>query len=200
MVMKFLVLSIYLSIFCNPLQAKIRESGIVFGDGFAFSLTAPSGWVLDNHSGNSEGLQAVFYPKGSSWDKSETVMYANIALKKIKGNESVKKVISFDKKKFKIRSAKTRILDGKNILLSNKKQAIVKTMACITSKSERWIDCHAKRPRPFNVNTDSITTEPPNMKPSCAADNDTTGMIALRNACLNSTTYVFSPLARAVRI
>jgi hypothetical protein len=134
MVMKFLVLSIYLSIFCNPLQAKIRESGIVFGDGFAFSLTAPSGWVLDNHSGNSEGLQAVFYPKGSSWDKSETVMYANIALKKIKGNESVKKVISFDKKKFKIRSAKTRILDGKNILLSNKKQAIVKKFMGIGDK------------------------------------------------------------------
>ncbi|MBT3586714.1 MAG: hypothetical protein HN509_17520 [Halobacteriovoraceae bacterium] len=132
--MKFLVLSIYLSIFCNPLQAKIRESGIVFGDGFAFSLTAPSGWVLDNHSGNSEGLQAVFYPKGSSWDKSETVMYANIALKKIKGNESVKKVISFDKKKFKIRSAKTRILDGKNILLSNKKQAIVKKFMGIGDK------------------------------------------------------------------
>ena len=134
MVMKFLVLSIYLSIFCNPLQAEIRESGIVFGDGFAFSLTAPSGWVLDNHSGNSEGLQAVFYPKGSSWDKSETVMYANIALKKIKGNESVKKVISFDKKKFKIRSAKTRILDGKNILLSNKKQAIVKKFMGIGDK------------------------------------------------------------------
>ena len=53
---------------------------------------------------------------------------------------------------------------------------------------------------PFSAKTDSTITEPPSRKPSDTAVSDTTGRIALRSACLNSTEPVDRPLARAVRI
>jgi len=53
------------------------RGGIVYGKKHAFAIAAPEGWVLDNGSGVKDGLHAVFYPKGSSWEDSTTVMYAN---------------------------------------------------------------------------------------------------------------------------
>ncbi len=50
--------------------------GIIFGEDHVFSLEAPKGWVLDNESGLSMGLHAVFYPKGSTWKDSKIVAYA----------------------------------------------------------------------------------------------------------------------------
>jgi uncharacterized protein YuzE len=46
----------------------------------------------------------------------------------------------------------------------------------------------------------SITIEPPSRKPNCTAAKATTGTIALRKACLNTTVRVGKPFARAVRI
>jgi len=61
-----------------PLQAAIfpEGGGIVYGQGFAFNLKAPKGWVLDNESGSEQGMVAVFYPKGSNWSDSAIVAYA----------------------------------------------------------------------------------------------------------------------------
>lgn len=58
--------------------ASILEEGvgIVYGSDYAFSLKAPKGWMLDNESGVEQGVHAVFYPKGSSWEKSVVVAYA----------------------------------------------------------------------------------------------------------------------------
>lgn len=42
------------------------NSGIVYDKKHAYSLTAPRDWVLDNTSGASQGLCAVFYLPGSS--------------------------------------------------------------------------------------------------------------------------------------
>jgi hypothetical protein len=53
------------------------DTGIVYGDGFSYFLTAPEGWVLDNTAGVDLGLHAVFYPRGSTWTASPAVMYAN---------------------------------------------------------------------------------------------------------------------------
>jgi hypothetical protein len=53
------------------------NSGIIYGENHSYSLTAPDGWVLDNESGVNEGYFAVFYKKGESWAKGETVMYIN---------------------------------------------------------------------------------------------------------------------------
>lgn len=59
-------------------SALIQESGlgIIYGTNYAFSLKAPEGWVLDTESGVTQGVQAVFYPVGSSWKDSTVVAYA----------------------------------------------------------------------------------------------------------------------------
>jgi hypothetical protein len=51
---------------------------VVKGDGYAFELKAPLGWILDDKVGNSQGLNVVFYPERSSWDKSEAVCFARV--------------------------------------------------------------------------------------------------------------------------
>jgi hypothetical protein len=58
-----------------PLIPQEGGAGIVYTDSLVFSLTAPEGWVLDNHSGAQQGLPAVLYPRGSSWKEAAAVMY-----------------------------------------------------------------------------------------------------------------------------
>jgi hypothetical protein len=51
---------------------------VLKGDGYAFELKAPLGWILDDKVGNDQGLNVVFYPEHSSWDKSEAVCFARV--------------------------------------------------------------------------------------------------------------------------
>lgn len=53
--------------------------GIVYGAKAAFNIIAPTGWVLDNQAGKSQGLPCVLYRKGQSWANGKTVMYAKVA-------------------------------------------------------------------------------------------------------------------------
>lgn len=57
-------------------DTREKYSGLIYGEDHAYFLTEPDGWVLDNESGTSQGLHAVFYPEGSSWRNSDTVMYS----------------------------------------------------------------------------------------------------------------------------
>lgn len=56
-------------------------SGIIHGSNHAYSLTAPAGWLLDTQVGVSQGIHAAFYPKGSSWEKGDAVMYSRARTK-----------------------------------------------------------------------------------------------------------------------
>lgn len=49
-----------------PASGDDAQSGIIYGDDHAYTLTAPKGWVLDNQVWADQGVFAVFYPKGSS--------------------------------------------------------------------------------------------------------------------------------------
>ncbi|MDB4951941.1 MAG: hypothetical protein JWM27_4590 [Gemmatimonadetes bacterium] len=51
--------------------------GLMFGNGFAFWLTAPTGWVLDADAGRANGVYGTFYRLGESWREGTAVMYAN---------------------------------------------------------------------------------------------------------------------------
>ena len=70
-----------LALLIHITSAAIVEEGlgIVYGSNHAFSFKAPKGWVLDNESGVSQGIHAVFYEKGGSWQKSKVVAYARAA-------------------------------------------------------------------------------------------------------------------------
>jgi hypothetical protein len=70
-------------------QAVENGYGIIRGPGFAFSLKSPDGWVIDSKSGVGQGLPAVFYPKGGSWEESPVVAYA-------RSRPRTRKVVSID--------------------------------------------------------------------------------------------------------
>lgn len=98
-------LIIFVCIVNLPAQDLDEEAsvGIVYGEQHAFVVKAPSGWVLDNSSGVNQGLHAVFYPKGGSWENSTTVMYANGI--DIDSTETLEDFIQGDIESFKQRYA-----------------------------------------------------------------------------------------------
>ena len=103
---RILVVVIGLSLLlAQVLGAAEKEigGGIVYGDEHSFFIEAPTGWVLDNRSGVSQGSHAVFYPKGSSWSKAPAVMYVNTANKKKEGITTTQELIDIDLAKFKKR-------------------------------------------------------------------------------------------------
>lgn len=61
-------------------QQKEENSGLIYGKDFSYILKAPKGWVLDNSSAAEQGIYAVFYPIGGSWNKSIAVMYTNTSI------------------------------------------------------------------------------------------------------------------------
>jgi len=63
-----------------PADRIADEPGVamLFGQHYFFGLEAPDGWVLDNTSGAAQGLDAVFYPKGSSWKAFDPVIYPQV--------------------------------------------------------------------------------------------------------------------------
>lgn len=76
---RFLVFVSAISALCVAGFAQNYVGGIVYGPKAAFSISAPTGWVLDNQSGKNQGLPCVLYRTGQSWADGKTVMYAKIA-------------------------------------------------------------------------------------------------------------------------
>lgn len=126
--------------FSQTLSDSSQElgAGIVYGSDHAFSLKAPEGWVLDNSSGVSQGLHAVFYPRGGSWQNSPAVMYAHPVSKKSKGNETIEKVIAYDVAQYKKSSAK--ISDSPPIKTGDNKIAKVKIFASSNYEAIAYIE------------------------------------------------------------
>jgi len=69
-----------------PVPPQEGEAGIIYTADLVFSLTAPEGWVLDNHSGAQQGLPAVLYPRGASWKEAPAVMYPTSDRKPVSGH------------------------------------------------------------------------------------------------------------------
>src|SRR6187551_113558 len=105
------------------------RTGIIYGRNHAFSLTAPKGWVLDNRSGVSQGLHAVFYREGESWEKAITVLYANTASLEDQAHPTLEKLIKYDLDVFKNKYPDIRISEGKDISIKNNVLAKVKYLS-----------------------------------------------------------------------
>ena len=56
---------------------KNKTLELVYGDDHVFGIVVPKGWVLDDTSGLGSRIRVVLYPKGQTWAKAPTVMYAN---------------------------------------------------------------------------------------------------------------------------
>lgn len=92
----FLVLVNYLSFS----QEKTNCAILYYGDK-AITLKAPNGWVLDCESGSENGINAVFYKSGKTWENAKTVMYINFAALDIEKQRNMKDLISYDMAQFK---------------------------------------------------------------------------------------------------
>jgi hypothetical protein len=64
---------------CSARAAETFPAGLLYGPKAAFTIAAPKGWVLDNQSGQAQGLPCVLYPVGSHWTDAKVLMYAKIA-------------------------------------------------------------------------------------------------------------------------
>jgi hypothetical protein len=105
-------------------NADDMNAGIIYGDGHAFAVSAPDGWVLDNESGVNQGLHAVFYPKGSSWKEAPAVMYVNTV--RTSPGETIESTIAGDLAEMKLKSPNIRMITGLSIATSDKKTAMVR--------------------------------------------------------------------------
>lgn len=94
-------------------------TGIIYGNNHAFSLTAPDGWILDNHSGVSNGLNAVYYRKGETWANATTIMYANTASLENRAHKTLNELIDFDVNSFRKEYSDIQISDGNDILIND---------------------------------------------------------------------------------
>lgn len=102
-------------------------TGIVYGTHHAFSLTAPRGWVLDNQSGAAQGIHAAFYPAGSSWKDSPTVMYAN-GMDKNPG-DTLDSIMRSDMAGFRKQFENLEVKDYPDIAIAGGHKAVVKSFA-----------------------------------------------------------------------
>src|SRR5262249_2569069 len=62
----------------TPAAKKHSENSsgvIVYAEGGAFQIEGPTGWVADRETGQQLGGCCVFYPKGSTFDDAETILY-----------------------------------------------------------------------------------------------------------------------------
>jgi hypothetical protein len=110
-------------------QDADMRSGIIYGKNHAYSLTAPEGWILDNHSAVNEGLYAVFYKKGESWEKAKTVMYTNTSPFLDTLQNTIDKLIKYDCDNFKKHYKDIKISDGMDIQIKPGISAKVKYLS-----------------------------------------------------------------------
>jgi hypothetical protein len=119
--------AIVLSMLVAPPQAVHQSNdnaGILSGPGFAFILAAPDGWILDDKSGEKEGLPAVFYKRGDTWSRARVVMYAN-PVRKSKG-ETVASIIAADVRRFRERNPGIAVEEGPPAAVADTRKLPVK--------------------------------------------------------------------------
>ncbi|MCO6510895.1 MAG: TonB family protein [Aridibacter famidurans] len=102
-----------------------QRSGILYGKNHAYSVTAPTGWVLDNKAGVNQGVHAVFYPVGSSFARATAVMYTNVWMKDAE-HPDLNSIIEADIRKFRERSENLKVSDAAAIAIDGGKKALVK--------------------------------------------------------------------------
>jgi len=97
-------------------------SGLAYGEDHAYFITAPPGWILDTESGARQGVFAVFYPKGSSWD-GPAVMYSNAAAREGRSPEAA---AEHDVELMRKQDPRIKVADGGTLTTKDKKTALVR--------------------------------------------------------------------------
>jgi hypothetical protein len=115
----------FLFLFHDLSAQDSTRTGLIYGHDHSYYLTAPIGWVIDNQNGKELGMNAVFYPIGSSWADAETVIYTTYIGFDTTKNETVNDVVKADSIQYKNTSPEIRISKQSPILIGKNKKAIV---------------------------------------------------------------------------
>lgn len=81
-------------------QSGVGDSAIIFGAHHAFAVRAPAGWILDVRSQRNNGLPAVLYRRGESWQTGPAVMYVNTIVPDSGVADPLRRVIRADSVRF----------------------------------------------------------------------------------------------------
>lgn len=115
---KIACLSVSLLLFAvSGLFAGDAGSVITYGKDLSFRVSAPPGWVLDNQSGQKQGLLAALYPVGSNWSSATVVMYVNAASKT--GDPTLASLINGDFARQKEQSPGLKMESGKPLPIAD---------------------------------------------------------------------------------
>jgi hypothetical protein len=118
----------------------LYSSGILYDNGIAIAVSAPDGWVIDDESGVSAGLHAVFYPKGSSWQGSDTVMYAQISHKSDCKSATIEKVMTLDACEPMDFKLDVKVKNGGVLKTTKGKDAVVRLFSGAVNQAVAYID------------------------------------------------------------
>ena len=110
------------------------EGTIFVGRRYSFILKEPPGWVMNSETGNSQGVAAVLYPKGSSWKEAVTVMYARV-IDKDETQPTIEKVISEDIAEMMKLNKESKVSDSLSIKTGDKKESTVKVFYDAANKN-----------------------------------------------------------------
>ena len=110
------------------------DGTILLGRHYAFILKEPNGWVIDDAAAKSQGLQAVLYRKGSSWQNAVAVMYARVVYKD-KTQPTVETVITDDIRDFLKQSSESTVSGSPELATQDKKKAVVKRFYDASNKN-----------------------------------------------------------------
>jgi hypothetical protein len=97
----------------------------MYRDGAGFYIDVPKGWVVDQEVGKRHGTCCVYYPKGTTWNSAETVMYPNIATKG-PGQRTLDEFMESDLKSFRTHDPEMKYEDAEDVHLQGKRVAKVR--------------------------------------------------------------------------
>lgn len=113
-------------------QYALTPSGIlkgtgadIYGPGHRYHLEAPKNWTVDTEAAKDDGLGAVFYPDGSSWQSAPVVMYSRIVEHT---GKTFSQVIDGDLKAMAHDSSSFRAIDRPAIISTRLQTAVVKDL------------------------------------------------------------------------
>jgi len=109
------------------------QSGILYGDDFAYTISAPKGWIMDDETARTSGLSVVFYRKGETWVKGKAVMYVNVLGRK--QGATAKKAIANDIAEFKERNPKIKITQDKTLQTGDRRNAVTYVFSHVDDKT-----------------------------------------------------------------
>ena len=127
--MKHFTYIILITLSLGAIAASQRESprentphsggaAIVYAEGGAFLIEGPKGWITDRQTGQELGVCCVWYPKDSTWDDAQTVMYPNITSKG-PGQQTLNEFMESDLADFREHNPELTYEVGEDIPLKN---------------------------------------------------------------------------------